>query len=236
MLACGHHGAAKGCIYEISSDYLLGGGAHCVRCYDGVQRGIVGLFYSFDWPSSQDDRRSGQFSARYVTIGSVSTVDSMGAVKIVNDTPQTFDLLTLQTVDKVIGVASLPAGNYSQIRLTVTAASVVDNAGTTFNLKVPSGAQTGIKLVDNFTITNNQITSITLDFNADQSIVRTGNIHAAGGVQYLLKPVIQVVANVVSGQIAGKVLDSATAQPIAASSNALVTAYLAVRPPTVRCR
>lgn len=172
----------------------------------------------------------GNFQHVYVTIGSVSVVSSDNAVTVINSTPQTFDLLALQNVDAIIGTATLAPGQYSQIRLIVTAASVVDNTGTTYNLNVPSGAQTGIKLVDNFTITNDQITSIVLDFNADQSIVRTGNVHAAGGVQYLLKPVIHVVAEIVSGQISGIVLDSTTSMPIAAVNNPLVTAYPAGSP------
>ena len=166
-----------------------------------------------------------------ITIGSVSAVDSAGNVQVLNSTPQTFDLLALQNnVNRVIGTSTLPPGQYSQIRLNVTAAQVVDSSGVTSNLTVPSGAQTGIKLVDNFTISPTQLTSITLDFNAAQSIVTVGNSNSPAGVRYLLKPVIQIVAQVVSGQISGKAQDSATAAPIAATSNPLVTAYPAGSP------
>ncbi len=150
-------------------------------------------------------------------------------MKNVNSQPQTLDLLALQTVDKVIGTASLPPGQYSQVRLAVTSGQVVDNAGKTSALKVPSGAQSGLKLVDNFTITQNQITSILLDFNAGQSVVRTGNSRSANGVQYLLKPVIRVVAQVVAGQIGGRVLGT-DGNPVPATSNPLVTAYPAGAP------
>lgn len=173
----------------------------------------------------------GNFQHVNITISSVSAVDNQGNVQVVNSQPQTFDLLALQNnVDKVIGTASLPPGQYSQIRLNVTSANVVDSSGVTHALTVPSGAQTGIKLVDNFTISATQLTSITLDFNAAQSIVTTGNANSPQGIKYLLKPVIKVVAQVVSGQIGGIVQDAATSQPIAATSNPLVTAYPAGSP------
>lgn len=171
----------------------------------------------------------GNFQHVYVTISGVSVVDGSGGIQTVNSQAQTLDLLALQNVDRVIGTANLPAGSYSQIRLKVTSAQVVDSTGKTSPLTVPSGAQSGLKLVDDFTITPNQITSILLDFNAAQSVVTTGNSHAANGVRYLLKPVIKVVAQVVSGQISGKVLD-ANGQPIPATSNPLVTAYPAGAP------
>ena len=172
----------------------------------------------------------GDFQHVNVTISEVSVVDDSDNIKVVNSNPQTFDLLALQNVDKVIGTADLPPGQYSQIRLKVKSASLVDNTGKTFDLKVPSGSQTGLKLVDSFVINANQLTSITLDFDAAQSIVRTGNVHSAPGVQYLLKPVIRVVAEVVSGQISGAVLDAATSKPIAATGNPVVTAYPAGAP------
>ena len=120
----------------------------------------------------------GPFQHVYVTLGSVSVVDSNGGVTVINSQTQPdIDLLALRTVDRIIGTADLPPGQYSQIRLIVNSATVVDSTGASFPVRVPSGAQTGIKLVDNFTITANQLTSITIDFDAAQSIVSTGNSH-----------------------------------------------------------
>ena len=172
----------------------------------------------------------GNFQHVNVTISAVQVVDASNGVTTISNSPQTFDLLALQNVDAVIGTASLPPGNYTQIRLIVSSASVVDNNGVTHAVTVPSGSQTGIKLVDNFTITQGQLTAITLDFNAAQSIVQTGNSASPQGIRYILKPVIKVVAVVISGQISGIVQDSATNQPIASTSNALVTAYPAGSP------
>jgi len=172
----------------------------------------------------------GNFQHVNVTISAVQVVDANNGVTTISNSPQTFDLLALQNVDAVIGTATLPPGDYTQVRLIVSSASVVDNGGVTHAVTVPSGAQTGIKLVDNFTITQGQITSITLDFDAAHSIVQTGNSSSPQGIRYLLKPVIKVVAQVISGQITGTVHDSTTSQPIAATNNPLVTAYPAGSP------
>ena len=167
----------------------------------------------------------GNYEHVYVTVSSVSAVDGSGTETVLNSQSQNIDLLTLQNVSKVIGSAGLPVGQYSQIRLTVSSASLVDNSGVTHTLVVPSGSQTGIKLVDNFTITANQTTAVTLDFNAAQSIVQAGNASSPQGIKYLLKPVIKVVATVTSGQIGGTVSDSVTSSPIVSTDNPTVTAY-----------
>lgn len=96
--------------------------------------------------------------------------------------PQTYDLLTLTDATVVLGDAVLPAGKYTQIRLSVESASIVVN-GTTHTLTVPSG---NIKLVRPFTIVENSTTTLVLDFDAQESVRETGN------GKYLLQPVITV--------------------------------------------
>ena len=157
-----------------------------------------------------------------------------GWVTVANfEPPKEFNLIELPTVGMLLGETTLPTGHYTQIRLIMTKAEIIVN-GTSYDLYCPSGTvmgfgnarvqveaqvgKTGIKLIHQFTINANELTELLLDFNAEKSIVKTGNN------QYLLKPVIPVVAKVISGTVSGKIVDANTGNPI---SGALVTAYLA---------
>ena len=62
-----------------------------------------------------------------------------------------------------------------------------DADNTTEELKIPSGYQSGVKLVKGFTINDYQTTEIILDFDASRSVVEAGN-----SGQWLLKPTIKV--------------------------------------------
>ena len=60
-------------------------------------------------------------------------------------------------------------------------------------LKTPSGIQSGIKLIHQFTVGSGQRVDLLLDFDACKSIVQTGN------GTYKLKPVIKVIPFVLNG-------------------------------------
>ena len=129
-----------------------------------------------------------------------ANADSSSGWVTINATPYTYDLLTLtngQTA--ILGNATLAAGTYTQIRLIIDTGSNVVVAGVPFTLQIPSGMQTGLKLVHQFTIESNATTELTFDFDAARSIILTGN------GQYMLKPVIRVQANDVSGSMSGTV-------------------------------
>jgi hypothetical protein len=69
--------------------------------------------------------------------------------------------------------------------------------GMTYPLEIPSGMQTGIKLNHPFSIPAGGVVELTLDFDADRSVILTG----AGN--YQLQPVIRVQATTASGSISG---------------------------------
>jgi hypothetical protein len=118
--------------------------------------------------------------------------------KAITTSPQTFDLLDLMTNEAILGSTSLPVGQYSQVRLFISNATVTDTTGT-HPVTVPSAGNTGIKLNVNHTISPNQITAILLDFNVSKSLIKQGN------GQYRLQPVIPAVVKVLSGTITGTV-------------------------------
>lgn len=121
------------------------------------------------------------------------------------------DLLTLTNGNHtVLADSTLPAGHYTQVRLLLGDGNTVVVDGETFDLDVPSGSQSGLKLNHPFDIEDGMVYSVTLDFDADRSIHRTG----AG--QYKLKPVMRLMVDGISGSISG------TVEPV--ESRALVLA------------
>ena len=96
---------------------------------------------------------------------------------------QTFDLIQIKDVTEFLGTADLQTGKYTQIRLNVDKALVTID-GIEYDLTTPSSK---IKLTKSFTIEDNQTITLTLDFDAQESI------HSAGKDKYILRPTIKVI-------------------------------------------
>lgn len=113
----------------------------------------------------------------------------------------TVDLLSLQNgVFTTLADAAVPAGGYSQIRLTLAPGSTVTVDGVTYPLTVPSGLQSGIKVNGAFDVPANGSLSLQLDFDAARSINQDG----AG--DWILSPVIRLLPANEAGAISGLVL------------------------------
>jgi hypothetical protein len=126
--------------------------------------------------------------------------DSSSGWFVINNNTATYDLLLLRNgASVVLGNHSLDAGHYTQIRLIIGTGSNVVVDGVTYPLEIPSGEQTGVKLNHAFVIEEGLLYELLLDFDAERSIVVTGN------GQYKLKPVIRVTPVVISGSISGKI-------------------------------
>lgn len=114
----------------------------------------------------------------------------------VSQDTQAFNLLELRNgVTAPLGEVEVPEGTYEQIRLIVAEdASVVMKDGTTYDLKVPSGTETGIKvLTGGMKVDSETLTSITLDFAVDESFVVKGNPNSPAGIKgFNFKPVIKL--------------------------------------------
>ncbi|MBO9687900.1 MAG: DUF4382 domain-containing protein [Mitsuaria chitosanitabida] len=118
-------------------------------------------------------------------------------------TPKRVDLLTLTNgVLSTLGQIPLQAGHYSQLRLVLAANdsanpllnSIVPTGGSEVALDTPSAVQSGVKLNADITIAANQLADFVLDFDACKSVVTAGN-----SGKYLLKPVVAVTPNFISG-------------------------------------
>lgn len=159
---------------------------------------------------SMTDATTTDYDAVYVTIrevavhkegdpeGQWTAISSLGAGR-------TYNLLALVNgALRQLAIDTLPAGHYTQLRLILTdnpdnsmnirgAAHpygnyIIDNTGSSHELKVPSGFQSGIKLVKGFDIAAGQAAELILDFDATRSIVKAGS-----SGQWLLKPTIKVL-------------------------------------------
>jgi hypothetical protein len=96
---------------------------------------------------------------------------------------QTFDLVAIKDVKEFLGEVKLNAGYYTQIRLQVDSALVtIDEVD--YNLKIPPKK---INLISPFQIETNKTTTLTLDFDVQESV------HAAGKDKYIMNPVIKVI-------------------------------------------
>ena len=123
--------------------------------------------------------------------------------------PRQVDLLALDGGGSEILLADelLPAGEYEWIRLKVNAGrdgsdSFIElDDGSRHPLFIPSGNQTGLKLIRGFVIGAGGTHNFTIDFDLRKSV-----IHPPGlGEPYLLKPVLRLVNNLEVGNIAGTV-------------------------------
>lgn len=163
---------------------------------------------------SMTDAPACGFDHVYVTVNKVrvhasaSAADNDGGwTDIALTAPQKVDLLSLTNgLLTDLGSAPLAAGQYQQLRLVLApnqsntlANSVVPTGGTEQPLATPSGAQSGYKIIQPFTVQADTLVDLVLDFNACKSIVTQGNGN------YLLKPVVTATPTVVSGSITGYV-------------------------------
>jgi hypothetical protein len=117
-----------------------------------------------------------------------------------------YDLLRLvNDKDTLLGNSDISTGTLQQMRLILGPNNYVVVNGQNIPLETPSAQQSGLKLNIHQMITSGILYTITLDFDAGKSIVKTGNN------KYILKPVIRTVFNAVGGSIKGFVLpDSVT--------------------------
>lgn len=152
------------------------------------------------------DASTSDYRAIYVTIRQVEVHKDGGAGWDIVATPnKTYNLLNLVNgVREQLALAILSSGHYTQMRLILADTPddslnilsrkhpygnyFVDNNDQDIELKVPSGFQTGIKIVKGFDINANETTEIILDFDAARSVVRAGS-----SGKWLLKPTIKML-------------------------------------------
>lgn len=136
------------------------------------------------------------------------TGNSGNPVTITFSAPKSIDLMTQSnTASAVLFDQPIPAGSYGQIRLMVMADGSANNSyidfadGSRMGLQVPSGSETGFKLVSGFTVPSSGVVDYTIDFDLRKAITcPPGQAPAC-----ILKPVERLVDDTAVGNIQGQI-------------------------------
>lgn len=98
--------------------------------------------------------------------------------------PQVIDLVQLAKTHSApsLGLTKLANGRYTEIRLYIAAAKATLADGTKVTLTIPGRANT-VRIVEPFVIDSAKKTTLTMDFDAQNSVIKAGDT-------YLLKPVV----------------------------------------------
>ncbi len=188
------------------------------------------------------DTSTSKFLAVYVTIDEVQVNRNHAAAPgnsgwiTIAAPKETYNLLELiNGLTAVLGGDELTAATYHQVRLIIGkkaqsennilgnphpfANYIILNDGldTVEQLKIPSGFQTGIKLVHNFQVLENQTVELVLDFDACRSVVETG------GGKFLMKPTIKILETEDKVAVFGDVTEAGSGTPV---QGALVSAQV----------
>jgi len=111
----------------------------------------------------------------------------------------------------------VPKGSYDLIRIYVKGVNVVLTNGSTFNLKVPSGEQTGIKVfIKPSLFVGGELSSdLLLDFDVSRSFIPKGNLKNIAGITgFNFKPVIKACNLTTAGTLSGLVSTIQNEEPI----------------------
>ncbi len=158
---------------------------------------------------------------------SESPTEDSGFITIPMDSPKTFNLLDLRGgVTETLVNANLSEGTYGQIRLVVSSGYIKLKDDREFNLGVPSGSQSGIKIFPNppITVTEGLTTELVLDFDVGQSFlpIPAAPKKAEDITEFKFKPVIRVINSTSTGSISGSVTNQNDASHI---EDATLTAF-----------
>lgn len=190
--------------------------------------------------TSLTDASTEDYQAVYVTIERVDVHhDDDESWETVANPGKTYNLLELVNgLVEQLGEVILDSGHYTQMRLIIGedhdqslnifdqshpyANYIIDQDGIAQELKVPSGSQTGLKVVNGFDINANQTTELILDFDALRSVVKAGS-----SGKYLLKPTVKVLSTADYAVVYGTVTAAQT-DPLVLLENTFVTAQIAI--------
>ncbi len=126
----------------------------------------------------------GAVSTINMTVDEVSMHSNANGWITVANADKDFDLIALRNSGTLAlaAEATIPAGSYDQVRVTIKKVAVVKKAGGTVEAKLPSGE---FKYNANLVVAANATSSVSLDFLADASL------HVTGNGTYIFAPVVR---------------------------------------------
>ena len=200
---------AVACIVLLATLAACGGGGSSSSAASGPQFGRVNLRIT-DSPVTAAKRVVVQFTGLEIKPANAAQPE------VFDFAPRQIDLLALDGggSEMLLSDELLPAGNYEWIRLKVNAGRDASDSfielldGSVHPLFIPSGNQTGLKLIRGFTIAAGGMHDFTIDFDLRKSVVHPPGL----GEPYLLKPVLRLVDNLQVGNIDGTVAPTLIAE------------------------
>lgn len=160
----------------------------------------------------------GPYTAVNIDLQSVVITGSNGKDVTMNVNAGIYNLLNFSNgIDTLIASGALEVSTVQQIRLILGTNNTVVVDNVTYPLSTPSADQSGLKLLVNQTLQAGVLYSILLDFDANKSVIETGN------GTYKLKPVIRTIEAAISGSVKGKITPAGTSAFVTATSSTNVT-------------
>ncbi len=108
--------------------------------------------------------------------------DTSGWIPVIG-APPSFDLMVVDEVTAVLGSANVTAGRFTQIRMDVTEVTGNTTDDVPYTAEVPGRK---LKIVRPFNVGGGATTVLTLDFDGEKSLIRTGSN------KFLFKPVVKL--------------------------------------------
>lgn len=165
-----------------------------------------------DAPFPTDMVAEANVTINKIEIREVVEEDSINPYIVLSEEEMSFNLLELTNgVSANLVDIEIDTGAYDLVRLYVAEASIMLKDSTVYDLKIPSGAQTGIKVfIDPAVEVAGGLTAeLMLDFNVSKSFVVQGNPNTPAGIKgFIFKPVIKASNMTTAGRITGMVMDT----------------------------
>lgn len=153
------------------------------------------------------------YNAVLIDLQGVEIKGNNGSTVSMNVNAGIYNLLDFSNgMDTLIATGSLNLSTVSQIRLILGPNNSIVVDGVSYPLSTPSAEQSGLKLQVHQTLQPGVAYAVLLDFDANQSIIQTGN------GSYKLKPVIRTIETAISGSIKGQVLPAGVISIVSATS------------------
>ena len=161
----------------------------------------------------------------YITINKI-TADHSDSTLLLSEELFTINIFELRNgLSETLVDLKVPVGNIQSFNLFIEAAEITLTDGRNFDLNVPSGASSGlkVKVSPSIEIVENDVLEILIDFDVSQSFVPLGSDNSPNGIRgFNFKPTVKATNLAASGTVRGFVVDSDTDEAL---SNVQVSVF-----------
>ncbi|MFT6748581.1 MAG: hypothetical protein ACI9XR_000647 [Flavobacterium sp.] len=156
----------------------------------------------------------GPYEEVNIDLQAVEVTGNNGVTVFLNTTAGIYNLLDLSNgLTTLIATSVLNDAQVGQIRLILGSNNTVVTNGVSYPLSTPSAEQSGLKLLVNQTLEADIQNEILIDFDANASIIQTGN------GSYKLKPVLRTIVTAITGNIKGDITPIGEMAAVSATSS-----------------